>query len=114
MHFIKKLHVKQLVGLDFVRIFPPRTLIPPRGRLLGILEYVTNITRMIFQIVAHEIGHNLNMDHDFDPSPGNKRLCDVDGSTCTDIGGVMDYFGVMSLEKKLQRSTRECFDTICT
>jgi hypothetical protein len=46
------------------------------------------------QTIAHEIGHNLNMEHDFDPSPGNTRTCTTDGSSCTDIGGVMDYFGV--------------------
>ena len=41
------------------------------------------------------MGHNLNMRHDFiDPTPGTTRTCDTDGSSCTDIGGVMDYFGV--------------------
>ena len=47
------------------------------------------------QTIAHEIGHNLNMAHDFiDPNPGATRTCTTDGSSCTDIGGVMDYFGV--------------------
>ena len=49
------------------------------------------------QTIAHEIGHNLNMAHDFiDPTPGATRTCTTDGSSCTDIGGVMDYFGVSS------------------
>ena len=49
------------------------------------------------QTIAHEIGHNLNMKHDFiDPTPGDTRTCTTDGSSCTDIGGVMDYFGVYS------------------
>ena len=48
------------------------------------------------QTIAHEIGHNLNMAHDFDTSPGNTRTCTTDGSSCTDIGGIMDYFGVSS------------------
>jgi len=45
------------------------------------------------ETIAHEIGHNLNMEHDFSPSPGDTRECTTDGSSCTDIGGVMDYFG---------------------
>ena len=48
------------------------------------------------QTIAHEIGHNLNMEHDFDPNPGDSRTCTTDGSSCTNIGGVMDYFGVSS------------------
>ena len=47
------------------------------------------------QTIAHEIGHNLNVAHDFiNETPGNTRTCTTDGSSCTDIGGVMDYFGV--------------------
>ena len=46
------------------------------------------------QTIAHELGHNLNMKHDFDTNPGDTRACTTDGSSCTDIGGVMDYFGV--------------------
>ena len=49
------------------------------------------------QTIAHEIGHNLNMKHDHDPSQGDTRTCTTDGSSCTDIGGVMDYFGVSSI-----------------
>ena len=48
-----------------------------------------------FQIVAHEIGHNLNKKHDFDGSPGVSRYCDVGGEDCTNDGGVMDYFQVI-------------------
>ena len=47
------------------------------------------------QTIAHEIGHNLNMSHDFiNETPGDTRTCTTDGSSCTDIGGVMDNFRV--------------------
>ena len=51
------------------------------------------------KIIAHEIGHNLGMSHDFDPNPSNPsnpndRFCTTDESLCTGIGGIMDYFGV--------------------
>ena len=44
--------------------------------------------------MAHEIGHNLNMGHDFLGSPGTKRTCVTDGSKCTGINSVMDYYQV--------------------
>ena len=40
------------------------------------------------------MGHNLGMRHDFDPNPGDDKFCTTDGSSCTDDGGVMDYFQV--------------------
>jgi hypothetical protein len=47
-----------------------------------------------FETLAHEIGHNLNMKHDFevDPVTGvTKPRYDRSGNTCRLIGGVMDY-----------------------
>ena len=41
--------------------------------------------------MAHEVGHNTGMDHDFNGSAGNPRY-DSQGRTCTNIGGIMDYF----------------------
>ena len=44
----------------------------------------------------HEIGHNLNMDHDFEriSYDGKKtpRYADEAGAACTDVDGYMDYY----------------------
>jgi hypothetical protein len=50
---------------------------------------------MIFYIIlnkylAHELGHNLGMNHDFGNSPSDYRY-DSQGRLCTGINGVMDY-----------------------
>ena len=63
--------------------------------------YRSSINAYIFndlisaEILAHEIGHNLNMRHDFLSISGtNKvpRICPTDDSSCTDINGIMDYY----------------------
>ena len=40
------------------------------------------------------MGHNLGMRHDFNTTAGNPRYCTTDNSSCTNDGGVMDYFQV--------------------
>ena len=44
--------------------------------------------------MAHELGHNLGMNHDFiDPYTNPKTIfLDSAGNSCTNNGGVMDYF----------------------
>ena len=46
------------------------------------------------QIICHELGHNLGMNHDFiDPFTNPKTIFrDSNGVSCTDTNGVMDYY----------------------
>ena len=64
-----------------------------------IVQYRTSISLYAYTdlgtalTIAHEIGHNINMKHDFDNNtPGYPRICPTDSSSCTNIGGIMDYF----------------------
>lgn len=64
-----------------------------KGYRVSINEYIGGDLNSA-EVFAHEIGHNLNMRHDFDPNPGNTRTCATTGETCTGIGSVMDYYQV--------------------
>lgn len=64
----------------------------------SINEYFIDVTTTA-EIFAHEVGHNLNMKHDFENStPGDERICTATGESCTNDNAVMDYFQVKSLE----------------
>jgi hypothetical protein len=65
---------------------------PGNARLrVALCEYFTDDMKS-GEVVAHEIGHNMNMNHDFNETPGVTRR-DSRGNSCTNIGGVMDYYG---------------------
>ncbi len=41
--------------------------------------------------MAHELGHNLGMEHDFVDDDPKKPRVDSNGIACTGIGSIMDY-----------------------
>ena len=67
------------------------------------------------QTIAHQIGHGLNMGHDYGTSSSNARTCPTDGSSCTGIGGVLDIgvpFGVSSFCDTLKVSNDVSLDFV--
>ena len=66
------------------------------------MKYLLKNLKIYFgfqQTFAHELGHALNMPHDFDPYPGSCRA-DKSGSNCCQKGAVMDYHQVIMNFKK--------------
>ena len=66
-------------------------LILPNFSRTSINKYVSD-DLYTAEIVAHEIGHNLNMEHDFGKDESKTRFCKTDNSACTGINGIMDYW----------------------
>jgi len=66
------------------------------GTLCSATKYRTATTEYLLddltaaQIMAHEVGHNTGMDHDFNGSAGSPRY-DSQGRICTNIHSIMDY-----------------------
>ena len=60
--------------------------------------------KCLFQTVAHELAHNLGVDHDFiDPytQPSTQRTCTIKSApdnVCTNVGGIMDYNQVLRMD----------------
>ena len=42
--------------------------------------------------MAHEIGHNLGMEHDFNDDYPEEHRLDSKKRPCSGVGGVMDYY----------------------
>ena len=54
------------------------------------------LPKFSFKNLAHELGHNLGMDHDFVDNNGRSyRFDKVSRRPCTDTGGFMDYDQVL-------------------
>jgi len=66
------------------------------GTVCGTKAYRTNINEYYgdldtAQILVHEIGHNLNMGHDFRNGNPNSYRFSSTGEACTAVNGYMDY-----------------------
>ena len=73
---------------------------------LSVNEWYNNIADSA-TVFAHELGHALGIEHDFNDNTGGDRF-DKNGVSCTYINGIMDY-GARSSINKFTTCSREDF-----
>lgn len=88
----------------------------PRGGRVSISEWTaSNIVTA--QTVAHEVAHNLKIDHDFNEDssgvrdPSNPKTCSIEAApnnVCTNVNSIMDYDQVSNKSQlKIQATKRD-------
>ena len=62
------------------------------------------------QSFAHEVGHALGMEHDFSESQKQKTgiKMDFEGQSCSDKGGIMDYYTDQTKRVTLVKQWTRC------
>ena len=74
------------------------------NKLIKIKSSFKELIQIVFQTITHEIGHNVNMEHDFvcnkveERQEDCDRFCETNPSqTCTNINSNMDYYEVLKI-----------------
>ena len=78
------------------------------SRKLAIIEYQADFSITSY-ILAHLLGHNIGMHHDY-YEDGNANRVSSSGSSCSNIGGVMDNARVAHVQHVWSTCSNEDFD----